>query len=182
MSNSYDGVNPQPTLLVNEGNFCAGIHNVVVDGSYVGAVRTGTGATMRMVANDIPIEAAQYPGEILGIRQMGDHYELDIELIEATADNYRLMLGTAVNSVDPGVMLLGRRARLGAKRFVQIYTDGPNGALRRWSFYAAIVKPRGDFTIGHPGEFANIPLTLVLTPDRNMPTPEQYGRFDDIAQ
>lgn len=180
MASSYTGVQPQPTLLVNESNFCAGIHNITVDGMYVGAVRAGTGATLRQIPADITIEAAQYPGQTLGVRQLGETYEIDVELIEATADNYRLVLNNAISSIDPRVMLLGRRNRIAPKHQVQIYSDGPEGRLRRWTFYSVIFRPRGDMTIAHSREFANIPVTMVLTPDRNMPTPEQYGRFDDI--
>lgn len=176
----YSTAQTQPSLIVNEGNFIAGIHNITVDGQYVGAIKAGTGATMRMVPADLPIEAAQYPGEVLGMRQMGEHYEIDVELVEATRENYALLLDQKGYQISR-LFALGKRNRVATKHFVVIYVDGPDGYQRRWSLFSVFFRPRGDFNIGSPTEFSNIPLTMVLTPDRNYPEASQFGQFEDYV-
>lgn len=176
--------NTQPSLQVNEGNYLVGIHNVTKDGAYMGGVKVNTGATLRQVAANVDIESATYPGNILGRRQMGEHYELDIEFVEQTTENLRTLLDNqapAIGSPDINLLPLGNRNRLATMSQWCIYTEGPNGKTRRWTFFRAFVQPRGDINIGHPGEIANAPMTLVICPDRNYPTEMQFGRIDEYA-
>jgi len=175
--------NTQPSLAQNEGNFLVGIHNITKDGVYVGAIKVGTGATLRQVATNVDVESGFNPGEILNRRQMGEHYELDVEFIEQTLENLYILFdfqqGPVIVPGGHAFLPIGNRKRTATMAQWCIYTEGPDGRNRRWTFFRAFVQPRGDVNIGHPSEVANVPVTLIITADRNYPASSQFGRVDD---
>jgi hypothetical protein len=169
--------NVQPTYQINEGNQLVGIHNITRDGAYMGAIKVGTGATLRQVVVNVPIEAAQYPGEILDERQVGEHYELDCEFVEQTPENIRILLDAqGINSAARSTY--GKRNRLATKSQWCVYTEGPDGKNRCWTFYRAWVHPK-DANIGHPTEVANVPVTLIISADRTRPENAQFFEVRD---
>jgi hypothetical protein len=177
MANQGLTANTQTTLQENEGNQLVGIHNVTRDGAYLGSMKTGTGATLRQVSVNVPLESAYHPGEILDERQVGEHYELDMEFVEQTMENLRMLLDAqGLNSSARSTF--GARNRLASKAQWCI-TTGPDGKNRRWTFYRAWVRPRGDVNIGHPTEIANVPVTLIISADNTRPESEQFFEVTD---
>ena len=170
--------NTQPTLQENADNQLVGIHNVTRDGAYMGAMKTGTGATLRQVAVNVPIESAYSPGEILDERQVGEHYELDAEFVEQTFQNIQVLFDTQQAS-GINTIYIGKRNRLASKSQWCIYTEGPAGKNRCWTFYRAWVHPRGDVNIGHPTEIANVPVTLIISADKTRPEGSQFYEVRD---
>lgn len=174
--------NSQPTLDVDEGNQLVGIHNITRNGTYMGAVKIGTGANLRQIASNVEIGSATYPGQILNRRQMGESYELDAEFIEQTLENLYILFDLTegpVSHPQSGMLPIGARKRLATMSQWCIFTEGSNGLMRRWTFFRAFVQPRGDVNIGHPVDIANVPVTLVITADRNYPRGVQFGRVED---
>ena len=178
MANQGLTANTQTTLLENEGNQLVGIHNVTRDGQYMGTMKVGTGATLRQVAVNVPLESAYQPGVILDERQVGEHYELDVEFVEQTLQNLGVLFD-ASNAAGMNTAYVGVRNRLATKSQWCIYTTGPDGKNRRWTFYRAWVHPRGDTNIGHPTEVANVPLTLVISKDNTRPESACFWEVTD---
>lgn len=170
--------NTQTTLQENVGNQLVGIHNVTRDGQYMGTMKVGTGATLRQIPTNVPLESAYQPGVILDERQVGERYELDLEFVEQTLQNLITLFDN--NGVaSPTFASFGQRNRLATKSQWCIYTEGPDGKNRRWTFYRAWVHPRGDVNIGHPTEVANIPVTLVIAPDNTRPDNSNLYEISD---
>ena len=160
--------NTQTTLQENEGNQLVGIHNVTRDGAYLGSMKAGTGATLRQVAVNVPIESAYHPGDIMDERQVGEHYEMDMEFVEQTFANLGLLFDVGTTG-GINTMLVGVRSRLASKAQWCVYTTGPDGKNRRWTFYRCWVRVRGDVNKGHPTEIANVPVTLMISRDNTRP-------------
>jgi hypothetical protein len=170
--------NTQTTLQENEGNQLVGIHNVTADGQYMGSMKVGTGATLRQIAVNVPLESAYQPGVILDERQVGEHYELDCEFVEQPLANLRILFDTG-QAAGASKLTVGKRSRLATKRQWCIYTEGPDGKNRCWTFYRAWVHPRGDVNIGHPTEVANVPVTLIISPDNTRPDTDCFFEVRD---
>ena len=174
------GVTPpaQPTVEMDLGNFLTGVKRIVIDGAWIGAVKEGTGVSLSLNPTDKYIAAGQYPGTRLGKRQLGESPELKFTSVEGSLGHLKMF-------ADFRALVQGSRLSFGRRNTVQtyhtadLYSEGPNGRIRKAGLWRVGLRIDGDIDWAMPEDFTSFPIVIEIYPDLNLPEGDWYGEFVD---
>lgn len=171
----------QHTYGLNTDNFCKGLGNVCINGTPIGATRPGAAASLRVIGGaDADIKAAQYPGDLLGLRRGGTEYELTIVGLEVTLSNLRRALDLS-GSVTDGKLPLGRPQKLSTQSQLSVYGEGPQQVTRRWTFHRVVLANPEELLLGSDTEFSTAPMKFRVCADVTYSDDYAYGVIQDYA-
>jgi hypothetical protein len=169
---------PQPSVELSLGNFLIGIKRVIIDGTWTGAVKEDTGATLNLNPLDKYMMAGQYPGTRLGKRQLGESPELKFTSIEGSLGHLRMFADLRA-SVQGARLSFGRRNAVQTTHTADLYSEGPLQRVRKLGLYRVGIRIDGDIDWANPGDFTSFPLVLEVYPDLSLPESAWYGEFVD---
>ena len=175
------GITPptQPVADIDLNGFVIGITRIILDGSWLGSVKEGTGASLVLNPNDKYIMSGHYPGTRLGKRQLGESPEIKFSNVEGSLANIQKFLDLRNTVGAPGTLALGRRNNVQSYHTADLYGEAPGQRTRLLHLYRVGIRLDGDINLFDPEDFTTFPLAIEIYPDMTLQEDTWYGLFTD---
>jgi len=177
---AFYGVTPptQPQTDVDLSALTVGFSKIICDGSWLGFMREGSALRLSLNPLDKDIVTANYPGTVLGVRQLGESPRIIFEAVESTLANLRKFIDLRA-TVSNAKLGFGRRKQVATTHTIDAYGEGPGQRTRKLALYRVALSIDGEVNLFDPEEFTTFRVIGKILPQLNLPEANWYGEFVD---